>query len=481
MSIHNYKKLFFENIGVKQTIFKNTFWLIVAEVISRLSAFILIIFAARILGAKEYGKFTFALSFVLIAVVLSDLGLINITTRELSREKEKEKEYSAILSLKTILSIGAWLIMVIGSFFLTKDPTVRETIWILGTFILITSFLNIIYAFLRARQKMEYEGGIKIFQSLAITAVGISILFTMPSIKNLSWGYFLTNLIVLIVILLFFHSRFYPLKIVYNPHLWRKLLKMSWPLSLGFLFSWIYLAIDSAMMGYFGQIFQTGWYNAAAKIALSTTALASLVSRSFYPVLSKFFHASKTQLQKAWDDHLKVMIILAIPLTIGGMGLAPKIIDFFYGSSYSPSVFSFQLLILVTGLSFLYYPYSMVLIVSDQERKNLTLILIGAGINIILNLILIPQYTLYGAAISTIIAGFIVLLLGASFSWYFTAISPFNLKLFRVLIIALLAGGVMLFCLKQFFIYNLHVLLSALIGGVIYFLIFIGGWRFLLR
>ena len=73
--------------------------------------------------------------------------------------------------------------------------------------------------------------------------------------------------------------------------------------------------------------------------------------------MSRFFQESKTQLQRAWDYQMKVMIILAIPLTTGGIVLAPKIIDLFYGSNYSPSIFAFQLLIFVTGLSFLYYPY----------------------------------------------------------------------------------------------------------------------------
>ena len=58
------KNFLLENIGIKQTILKNTFWLVSAEAVTGLLRLVLLIYAARILGATEYGKFTFAFSFV---------------------------------------------------------------------------------------------------------------------------------------------------------------------------------------------------------------------------------------------------------------------------------------------------------------------------------------------------------------------------------------------------------------------------------
>ena len=75
---------FLDNINLKQTILKNTFWLVMAEIIIRILKLVLVIYVARILGATEYGKFTFALSFAMLFVALSDLGLSPITVREFS-------------------------------------------------------------------------------------------------------------------------------------------------------------------------------------------------------------------------------------------------------------------------------------------------------------------------------------------------------------------------------------------------------------
>ena len=176
--IRNIKNLLFENMGVKQTIFKNIFWLMVGEGIYRFSGIILIIYIIRILGATEYGKFAFAMSFVSMFVILSDFGLSDITIREFSKNKENESEYSAILSLKIFLSIGALIIMLIGSFFITLDPVIRKVIWILAVFILVNNFFFIIYSFFRARQQMEYEARVKIIQSLTIIGIVFFVLFS---------------------------------------------------------------------------------------------------------------------------------------------------------------------------------------------------------------------------------------------------------------------------------------------------------------
>jgi len=422
------KTLLFQNVGIRQTIFKNTFWLTTAETITRFLNLAIIIYAARILGATEYGKFAFALSFVSFFVIFGDLGLSGITTREFSGEEEKERDYPSILSLKIILSLGAFFIMFIGSFLVTTDPSIRSIIWVLTLFILISGFFNIIYAFLHSRQRMEYDAAAKIFQIILMAAIGFFVLFTSPSSINLSYAYLIANVVSLVVILILFHYFFHPLKLEFKKDIWKKFLKISWPLSLGFVTGWLYIDIDSIMMGLFGQITEIGWYNAASKISLAIIISVSLISRSFYPVLSKFFKESKENLQKAWDYQMKLMIILSIPIMVGGFVLAPKIIHLFYGlENYSFSVLAFRILIFITGISFFYYPYCMILIVSNQQKRSFYLILIGAIINIILNLILIPEYSLYGAAMATVMASIIIFLMAIIMVKRFTPVSSRNL------------------------------------------------------
>jgi len=475
MGIRNFtdvKSLLLDNNTVKQTIFKNTFWLAVAEGISRLLKLILIIYVARILGATEYGKFTFALAFVSLFAVFSDFGLSWIIIREFSQQKEKEKEFSSILSLKILLSVGALILILCGSLFVTLDLTIQKIIWILAIYVIIDGFSGIIWAALRARQKMQYEAWGKIVQAITLTGIGFFVLFKFPSVENLSYSYLFASLAAFIFILLIFHFKIFRLSIDWDWTIWKKFLGLSWPLAFIAVFTLIYTYIDSVMMGYWGQITETGWYNAAYKIVNVTLIPMALISVSFFPALSRAIKESKERFRGIWDYQMKLMTMMTVPIVAGGIILAPKIINFIYGSEYDSSILAFQILILVSGLIFLSEPCYRALIVINQQKKIFYITLAGAIINIILNFILIPHYSLYGAAIATVITYLILLFLFIRFTKKFAPVSPFNLNLFKVWIFAFLATLIMCLVISQPLIYGFNVLIIIPVGGVVYFLVF---------
>jgi O-antigen/teichoic acid export membrane protein len=475
MQIKNFtglKALLFNNISVKQTVFKNTFWLGVASGVNKLLKFILFIYVARILGATEYGKFTFALSFVGLFVIFSDLGLSQIVTKELAREKEKEREFSAIISLKIILSIATLILILIGSFFITSDLNIQKVIWVLAVFILIESFSGIIFSFLQARQKMEYQSLASMIEALLATGAGIFMLFYFPSVQNLSYIYLFAALIVLISILFYFHFKIQKLSLSWDKPIWQRFLLMSWPLAVAGMASSICNQTDSIMLGYFKQITQTGWYNAAYRIVAVALIPMGLVGASIFPALSKSFGESKEKLQGVWNYFMELMIFFAIPLIIGGIVLAPKIIEFIYESSYLPSVLAFQILIIMVGIVFLYNPFYQILIISNQQKKLFLAVLAGALINVILNWILIPRFSLYGAAVATVISQVLIFFLSLKFTVELTPVKPLNFKLMLSFISALLSGFAMYFVISNNRIYHLHVLFPVLIGTLVYFATF---------
>lgn len=472
--LSNPRAFFLQNLGLKQTIAKNTFWLAVAEAITRFLKLVLIIYVARILGATEYGKFTFALAFVGLFAIFSDLGVSSITTREFAREREKEKEFPAVLSLKTLLSLGTLVLILIGSFFITSSPTIRGLIWILGVYIIVSGFTGIVFSFFRARQKMEYEAWAKILQALVISGAGFFVLFNFPTVKNLSFAYLFAALSTLIFILFFLHIKFQPIKFEFNKIIWKNYLLMSWPLALAGVFGTIYGQTDSVMMGYWGQITQTGWYNAAYKIIGVTLIPVALITASFYPALSKFFKESKEKLQKAWNYYMELMLFMAAPLVIGGIALAPRIIDFVYDPSYFPSILAFQILIIMAGISCISTPFGQALVVSNQQKKLFWVTLSGAIINVGLNFILIPKYSLYGAAFTTVVTLFLVFFLLYRFTVNLTPIkNPFSRKIVLTFSGTLISSLPMYFVISQPKIYHLHILLSVFIGALIYLICFL--------
>ena len=263
------------------------------------------------------------------------------------------------------------------------------------------------------------------------------------------------------------------LKLGFNKNVWRNVLSMSWPLALAGIFGTIYGQTDSVMMGYWGEITQTGWYNAAYKIVGVTLIPAGLIGTSFYPVLSRFFKESKEKLQNAWDYYMESMVFLGVPIVVGGIALAPRIIDWIYDPSYSPSIFAFQILIIMAGISFLCQPLSQALVVSNQQKNLFWITLSGAIVNVILNLILIPKYSLYGAAATTVVTFLLIFFLFFRFASKLTPITPLNLKFLFSFIGAGLSSLPMYLVITQPQIYHLNVILSVLIGAGVYLICFL--------
>jgi O-antigen/teichoic acid export membrane protein len=474
----------FHNITTKQIIFKNVFWLSAGRGISKLLKLILLVYVARIFGVAEYGKFTFAVAFVSLFVIFSNLGLGAIITREFAQRKGKEEEFYSLISLKIVLGLITLVLILITSFFITPDSVVRKVIWILGFFVMVDEF-TLFNSYFQACQRMEYQAWGEIINALIATGLGLFIVFRFPSIINLSCVYLFASIVTLVFALAVFHFKFLPLRIRWRKAVWRKFLSMSWPLALAGLFATFYNNIDSVMMGYLGQINETGWYNASYRIIAVVVIPVGLISRSVFPALSKFSRSvnnlisgkikeSRENLQRVWNYHLGIMILLSIPLTVGGIILAPKIITLIYGQNFSSSILAFQIMVVMAGIIFLYSPFLQILIASSQQRKIFSITLFGAAINVILNLILIPKFSLYGAAVATVITHFLMFILFIETTFKYTQIKLLNLNIFYVAVLSLFSAIAMYFAISYPKIYNLPVIFSIIVGTATYFVVFFG-------
>lgn len=466
--ISSIKDLLLNNKDDKQTLFKNTFWLGAGMLLNKLLSLILIVYAARFLGAEEYGKFAFALSFIYLFIVFFDFGLSPIITREFARGKEKKEDFYCIISLKILLALGTLVLILISSFLTVPEKDIQNMILILSLFLIANSFWGMFNSFFHARQKMEYEALFDTLQVFVIFVLGLFILFNFPSAENLSYAYFLSALITLISVAVFFHFKIFPLKIELNISIWKKFLTMSWPLALIGLFGVIYGYIDSVMLGYWKMFAETGWYNAAQRIIVAGLIPMGFIGASFYPALSKLSHDSKEKFQEVWDSELEIMILLSLPIVIGGIFLAPKIIQSFYTADFAPSILAFQILLFTVGPIFLYRPFYDAMIVLNQQAKTFWITVAGALVNVILNLILIPKYSLYGAAWATVVTNLLILVVIVLYAQKFTFIRLPYLRVFLTFLAAFAASALMYLVIKQPFIYKFNIFILVLVGSVVY-------------
>lgn len=436
------KNLLLKNTTQKQIILKNTFWLGASEVLVRLIKFFLIVYIVRVLGSTDYGRFSFAISFVALLGIFFDFGLSPIVTREFVKNAREEKNFPPVIGLKLFLSAATAILIGGMSFFITNDPVVRYTIFVIILYSLVTELNGLYFAFLRARQKMEYEAWFRIVQSIALTSLALLIMAFLPSIVGLSLAYLSSGIISLIMVLLL-SQKIFPITVSFNGAVWKKYFLMAWPLALAAGLATIYNSIDSVMMGYWGQLTQAGYYNAAYKIINLVLIPGALIAQGFYPALSSEVKNERSSRQKTWNLKTQIMIALALPLLVGGVILAKPILGFLYGSEFMSGTLSFQILLVSVAVIYLHTPLSYALLVFNKQKSLFKITLIGAIINIVLNIVLIPTYSLDGAAASTTITHAFIFLLLLIIVPRIAPIKLVNLPIIKMFVAATVASLIM--------------------------------------
>jgi O-antigen/teichoic acid export membrane protein len=465
------RTLLFSNKSVKQTLVKNAMWLTAAEILDRVLKFVLVVYTVRILGPNGYGMYAFAFSVASLILIIADMGLVSITTREFSGSTETEKDFPDILSLRLVLSVITVAVAFIISQFITDNLQTRMLILFLSVFVVLYYANDLLYALIRARMKMEYEAIGRILVSVSLTMSGLIVLKYIPSAENIALAYMMVSLFFFLSFIVIFHFKVIKINIRTNMALWKKYLSMSWPLALTFLCVSMYSYIDSVMMGALGQVEATGYFNASYRIIFVTLMPMSLITRCFFPLLSeRLANHSIDKIQHVWNYYAAAMIFMAIPLVVGGLATSTNLIDMIYGGAFSPAATVFSIMIFVTGIAFLAEPFNQTLIIYNKQKKTFIVTLIGAAVNIVLNIILVPKYSLFGAASATVSTYAIMCVLYVLMAKRHTDIRVQFGSLATLIIAAFIMSLPMLYVLKVMQQYGINIMLAIASGAAVYLL-----------
>lgn len=404
------KKTLFENITVKQTIFKNTFWLMLAEGISKGLMFFLTILIARYLGAEGYGVFSFVFAFVALFAVIADFGLSTLTIREVARDKSLAKKYiDNIAVIKLILGVITFILIIIAAQFLNKTPEVRTLIYLAGIWIIIQNFTQFFQSIFRAFEKMQYEALSKIIYSCLLFGIAFFAIWQNLEIKAIIQSYIYASLIAFIFTLILIRKNFTKFWTKIDFDFWKGLLKEAWPFLLSSIFFMVYFKIDTVMLGMLSTNKEVGIYNAAYIIYAGIFILPEIITISFFPKMSETYKKNREIFKKIFFNFRNTLIILSLPLFALLFFWNNLIINFFYNQEYQGSILILKILSIILLFRLFTYSYGWFLTSTDEQKQKVKSQGICALVNIILNYFLIIKYHAIGAAVATLITELVLL------------------------------------------------------------------------
>lgn len=445
---------------------KNTGLLIIASIFTSVMAFIWTLFTANYLGVEGFGIISGAIALTTMFGILADLGLGTYTIREVARKPTQTGKYFATVSIiKLILSAVTFTLLMFVAFIKNYSWVSFQVLFYITLYTLLTSFTaSLCNAIFQAHERMEFQTiGNIINSALLLLAIIISIYILKGDVVLISIGYLITAVFTLIYSLLVIFFKFDKPKFDFDVIFYKNTIKQALPFGVTAIFTTIYFWIDTVMLSFMQGDVSVGLYNAAYKLLVVLISVYSVYMTAIFPMMSRFFINSHAALKFTYHRSIKYLLLIGIPIAVGGTVLAKEIILFIYSPEYIDSVFALQILMWAVVFMYINGLTSNLLNSSDKQLNVTKITIMGAMFNILINLILIPLLGFIGASISTVLTEFLIFII---FTVYISK-TPFHLEKGLIIIVFKLLFASLIMAIGLHFI-KFNIIIMVIIGAIIY-------------
>lgn len=238
----------------------------------------------------------------------------------------------------------------------------------------------------------------------------------------------------------------------------------------------IYINLDSVMLGFMKNEAAVGYYAASTRITKSILGVVSSLGTVLLPHFTNLINNNcMDEFQQLVEKVINFTLAISLPLTVGLIFMAAPLIHLFCGDKFEPAILTVQIMApIILFISLSGIMCWQILFPLDKEKWVVYATLIGAIINFILNLLLIPYYSQYGAGIATSIAECLVVIITIVFARRYVSVKLASKKNIHYYIAAVLMTA-LLFVLDKLITDEIWyaftgILLSILIyGGYLWF------------
>jgi O-antigen/teichoic acid export membrane protein len=435
--------------------------------------FILFMILTRFLTVSDFGLYSVLNVTALFATALLGLGFSNFILKDLPGDDEhvKRSKFSKIFSFNIVfLSISITLISLVS--FVILSYTKYNVFFKPFFYVLVTAGLmllgSLIDSYLKSKKKI-FTATITefMFRSLWALPVVLLLIFSRLSVHDIFLTRLAFTLIILIIVIL--TLRRYSLKFLNKPDkkYIKKAIIFGLPLTLT-ISDWIITAGDRYILGYFHTATQVGNYSYIYSLLnFILIFFATTLNLTIYPYIVEAYNKKlKQKVNMLFNSLIKYSLIITLPVLTGFFVLSEELITMISGTKYISAISIIPFLILFPLIEVGNRTYNKILYLKSQTKSLALIYVIGMVLNIILNLILIPRFSYYGAGIATTLAYIVMFILFYYKTHKNIKLDQAYLKIPNILLSTLIMGLALSFISPN----NVFTkILTIILGAAIYF------------
>lgn len=451
-----------------ESVKKNFFYNIVYQILIVILPLITAPYISRTLGATAVGIYSYTYSVAYYFLLIAMLGIGNHGNRTIAANRDNKdklnKSFSAIYSLQFITFSCAIIIYIVYIFFKVKENMMISCIQLLY---IISGMFDVSWLFF-GLEKFK----ITVSRNIIIKFITVICMFIFVHNPDDLWKY--TLIMALGTLISQGYLWFYVKKEV--SFIWvgyKEILKNFKPVLILFIpvFAYsIYKVMDKIMLGNMSDYDQVGFYNNAEKIINIPMGIITALGTVMLPRMSNMIaNGEKGKTEQYIRISIKLVTIIASAIAFGLMGISNIFTPIFFGDGFDAcSTIIVLLSITVFFISWANIVRTQYLIPNHYDKIYLSSTIIGAILNLIINLLLIPSFKANGAAIGTIIAEFSVMVIQIIAIRKELPVYKYIFSYIPILIIGLFMMGTVYFWGNLLGISIVTLIVQILVGGIVF-------------
>lgn len=388
-------------------IFKNTFYQTLARLTTSFIGFLITIIIARKFGVLGYGDFTKVTSYIALFYLVLDFGL-NALFLQYEKPSFKNLFYLRIL-ISLIVFVLVNLITLIlpynsslGSGF---SESVKVGIFIFSFSIFAQSIiLSTTAIFQKSINYFSYMIGV-VIGSLVNLGLVLLFVFLNFSIFLILLAFVVSSFVSALFLIKFGKEPIWPFS--FDKVFAKEILTKSLPIGLMLIFNLIYFRADIFLLSLLAPTKDVGIYGLSYKFFDFLIALPLFLSNAIYPFLIKARQEGKGFLNLT-RNYFFVFLIASFIVMIPFWFISPLFT--LIKTDFTNCIIPFRVLLLSLPFFFTTSFLQWVLITLEKQKYLMYVYLFSTVLNVILNIIFIPQFSYMASATITLVSEGLVLL-----------------------------------------------------------------------
>lgn len=390
-----------KQVSLKKNIILSTMY----QILLLITPLITTPYISRILGPDGNGIYSYTNSYQIYFSMFAALGTVSYGEREIAMHRHDEELRSRLFWEIELLTVFTSSICLAGWAVFILFQREYRIYYIILTLNLLNTMLDISWFYAGLEQFQYTVSRNSVFKLLGVAAQLIFVR-TRDDVSIYILILCLSSLLGTISMWISLHRFLVPVQ-KKELHIFRHF-RQTLVYFIPTVSTTIYTVLDKTLIGLITKSSaENGYYEQASKVINMMKALTFSAVNSVLESRTSYLFAKNDydQIKKHIKMSLDYIFFLGFGMCFGVIGVASRFVPLFFGPQFNPVIpllYIFSPIVLIIGISNclgcqFYTPFG-------YRKESAMYIMAGAGVNFLLNMLLIPIWGAKGAAIASVIA-----------------------------------------------------------------------------